>query len=301
MGTTPRGITFEEHDGSPIIDGNRQGASATRKFVLAWADVENFLLEVFGVQVQIGTTVRAENPVPFPGNNDRLLPDAYSVEPHAGAAQGSGVTTLSSGTNTFTQALVTVKYKEQIDSGAFGLGGGGSVSITVPEHTYLTYETDDGAEYLSTQGRAWKWDTVPLNEVPYDIGINVLVPTTMHKLTWHNAIRPPVTAIKQLRGLVNSAEFAGFAAETLLFVGAQRQRTFAPSNSNAVLKNTLWNMAYTFAERLVRDTGGSPAGGHNHFFNPELGYWQKVKAKAAPNDPPYTGGDFSALFEYEPE
>jgi hypothetical protein len=294
MATTPRGITFEEHEGSPTIDIAPGGVAGQRRFVVDWSDWDAFAQEVYGIYRDVGGLVVVIAPIPFPGNRPWLLPDTMHVEPYAGSADGSPVTTLSSGTNGYAKALVTVNYRERFDDRKDHPN-----NPDVPKGTYVTYKGDLSAEYSSPPGRTWMWENLA-EQLPADVMPAILTPTGNFTLTWRRVLRPPHGVIGRLRGKVNNATFMGAPAGCVLFLGGQLQRDFQPSDDVPI-----WRIDYRFLEKRSYLTNGMTAVGWNYFFNskPDSGneHWQRITAaqSVVGNEYPYQSADFNTLFQYE--
>lgn len=292
MATTPKGITFYEFAGYPTINITRQGLTAQRKFRVPWTSWEDFAEEIYGVYVDVGGQVVYETPLPFPGERDLLLPDTMDIKPYGGegaTVDGSAVTTMASGTNSYGQAEVLVTYRERFDG-----QDGGPGTVSVPEGTYLTFEGDHAIEMLTIPNRAFKWqvDSAPL---PNDINPGIPVPTGQFALSWHNVLRPPYSAMSTLRGKINDATFFGASVGTLLYLGSSFSRTFAMRSSRD--KATLWNITHRFAEKKVT-LFADLTGGWNYFIDPRSQTWRLIHTKDT-SQPVFAGGDFTTLFEYE--
>lgn len=279
MATTAGGISFQELEGSPKVRFAPQGASATRQFLVAWADYDRFCQELMGVYRDVAGNVAQSKGLPFPGNRDNLFCESCEIEPFDGSnPDGAAVNTLTSGTNAYAGgARVTAHYVQTYDNDNFG-----GNSPSVQEGTFVTYEADLAAEYVSSPARGWRWDS-DSKPAPPDLPIGILDPVGTYTMTWHRVVRPPWSAVSNLRGKVNVTQFFGAAAETLLFVGVRASTQFRINDSLAI-----WTLSYQFQERLH--------GGWNFFYRPGAG-WERLET-ADGGSKPYATGDFTALFNY---
>ena len=289
MATTARGITFEEFEGSPRLSYRQDGVTATRRFKVAWADYEAFAVECMGKFGGVGSQINSQGPVIFPGDRTDLIADSIDVEPFEPSAPvGSSITSLTVGGATYASgALVTVQYKQSLN---------GTPTPDVPElpdFTYLSTETDVGAEYFTVPSRTWKW-SVLAKQLPPDITVAIIEPVTTYNVTWHYVVSPPWSTMSDLAGHVNNAPLFGKAADTILFCGCKTSTQWA---TNTV--RPLWNLTYVFKERAHKLTTGAIVG-WNYFYNENLNgveHWQLVVATNG-GQQPYKASDLGALFGY---
>jgi hypothetical protein len=293
MASTPKGIGFEEIEGSPKIAITQGGVNATRTFKVAWADWQAFARELVGDYLLFGSTPRLESPFAFPGFENAIV-DHVTVEPFDPQSPDGGAVTLGSATNAYsTGAKITAIYKT-----LFAANNLGRPSLpSVPQHTVLTHSEDIGAEYLTTPGRTWAWETDGTS-VADDVNPGILVATRIITLRWDRIRNPPWTNIRDVRGKINNAQFIDSPTGTLLFLGARISRKF-----HFILDDGLWQLDYQFSERIVREGGSSY--GWNYFYRerPAGGvHWLRIAAKdaagAVTTTYPYESADFSTLFAY---
>lgn len=285
---TVNGISFWELEGSPSLHiSSRSGMTAVRRFGVAWDDWESFALALIGVHSNVGGSVRQVAPPRFPGISDRLFVSDLKIDPFDGAnPDGSQVTTLTSGTNRYPGdnfAVVVATYSMQ--------QVGHPDKPDTPDGTYLSYEEDLGAEYLTIPGRTWKWPDG--SSLPDDATAGVLIPKGNFTLAWHRVVRPPWLAIDLLRGCTNNAPFLGRAAGTVLFLGARIKRQF-----QFIEDDGYWLVEYQFATDAKRLSNGSLAG-WNAFYNrkPIAGeHWQTITDQSG--NTPYHSAGFATLFQY---
>lgn len=277
--TTAQGIEFEELAGSPVVEIGPQGVTAQRMFRVPWSDWNNFAGELFGVYKKVGGSIAYTTPLPFPDQSDNLLVEKVRIEPFDGKISGTGLLNLTSGLASYPNgAKITATYIQKYVSGGD--------NPTPPDGVYMSYMADHGVEYTTVPGGFWEWtsDGKTLSE---EANTGIVVPVTQHRLTMHNVLSVPESAISSLSGQVNSATFLGKAVGTMLFMGCQRQTQFAFSQNEIV-----WQLNYLFAERST---------GWNKFWRYEAAggsHWAAVQSHDAGNTKPYTEASFTPLFQY---
>lgn len=284
--TTAGGIQFEELESSPRIRADQQGVTAVRMFRVNWADYDAFCGELMGIYRNVAGSIVYGPALPFPGGNLDLIVDEIDVEPFDGSSpNGSTIVSLTQGISTHANgAKVTATYRQKYDNNS------SSNNPSIPDGTYLTYESEIGAEYTTVPGNYWKW-TVDSKQVSADLNTGIVVPVMHHILTWHNVLSVPDAAISSRLGCVNSGTFYGKAGGTLLFLGAQKSTAFAFNNNQ-----TVWNLRYTFAEK---NQEGNGAYGWNFFYRQDTNpHWQVIAAQKAPTNTPYALATFAELFAY---
>ena len=293
MSTTANGIDFEELEGSPLLEINQQGITATRRFRIAWADYERFVAELAGVSLDVGGSVVVSEPLAFPGRRDDLQVDGVRIEPFDPTRpDGAELGTLSAGANVYAGgARVTVTYRQRFDRQNSAQN---KKLPKPPDGTYLTYRCDGSSDSHVVPGRHWIWETLG-TDLPDDQAPAILQPATMHRLTWHHVVRPPWTALRNALGRVNQAEFLGADAETLLFAGYSAQHYFRFNERTLV-----WRLDYTFSELRRRLQAGSYAG-WNFGYNKQASggeHWQKIRTKDSPVEYPYGTADLATILQY---
>lgn len=285
-------IPFEELAGSPALSINQQTTTAVRTFRVAWDDWPAFARLLVGRYRRVGCSHEFVPPLPFPGDPNLIVSD-IDIEPFdAEGPDGSDVATLTSGTNRYPAAgaKVTAVYESLFDADnrpRDDLPG-------VPTGTYLTYEADLGFEQFSTPSRRWRWNAPPdYPALAADVEPSLLLPTGDFRLTWHRVAVPPWTAIRNLRGHVNSGTFVGAAAGTVMFLGAKIRREFRFAEGGG-----FWRIEYQFAERAIPLNGGGVAGWNHYFREQAISGEHWLPIINASNQPPYPNGDLGALFAF---
>lgn len=236
------GIEFEEIEGSPTLDVGENGSTAQRRFRLTdWSRCLDFILELRGIFITVAGQIQATPPLRFPGfgmSFNNFVCVRARVERGIGAVNGSSVTSLISGTNTYGGgAFIVADYRTT--AAEFG-------SSTLPQGTYVTYESAGQASITSVAGRGWKWvsDNQPL---PQDVPFGLRTPVANHIFTWHNVATIPESTKTKL-GFVNNSDFGSIKSNAGLYAAYQLRPVVQ-------LKNGAWlyDIAYTIEERVGKD------------------------------------------------
>jgi hypothetical protein len=147
----------------------------------------------------------------------------------------------------------------------------------VPANTFLTYETDRDAQtvHVSGDSLALPGDLTASNSAaPVVVGQtpaifpttamgDVILPVTIHRLTWRRVTRPPWTAIRECQGMLNDSAFLGVPAGQLLFDGVKTTRELLDlPDGNPQL---VWRLDYRFREKPLLLNAPSPLFGTSDF------------------------------------
>jgi hypothetical protein len=279
---------FLEHEDSPTESGDRNGAyNYQRVFLTAWADRNNFLLEMFsGGGFGLPCTYPG-----FPG----LYADKFTISRLVNKpiqATITDPTTQLLAHDALAQITITYSPIEFSQEDAEELRDG----------TYATYTQAESVEYISLVARALKWETSG-EMLPADVTAVVPVHTTRHEITWHNVIDPPWDLISAMKGTVNSSAFRIKAtdqvaeAESLLFAESSARRTFSLDGL------TPWELTLVFIEKSQKSLVASPRGpigdtgsfGWNHQWDPEASDYDRP-VDALGGNPLFALSDFDLLF-----
>lgn len=284
--TSAGGIQFEELEGSPRIRGDSQGITAVRMFRVDWGDYTAFVGELAGLYRNIAGSIVFDRPLPFPGGNTDLLVDEVEVEPFDGSNPiGTSILSLTQGLPSYSNgAKVTATYRQRFDNNS------SSSNPSLPDGTYLTYESEEGVEYMTVPGNYFKWSSDNV-KLPDTVNPGIQIPVTHHKLTWHNVLSIPETAMTNCKGHVNDATFYGKPTETMLLTGIQKSTAFAFNNNQ-----TVWRVTYTFSEKNM-GTVASPKGWNCFFRYDANPNWQAI-VDVNNGAKPYTTADFTSLFSF---
>ena len=173
----------EELEGSPVIDVDEDGTSATRIFLLpVWDDWRKFAAVLVGRYEVLGVNVQFFRPMEFPGHPN-LIVSRVEVEPFdVGRPEGSTVATLERGMNRYPHAgaKVTAQYKTMFDTKERSHPD----APDVPEGTYLTYKAELSAEFQPGSPRDWVWDVAGEPTLSDDAEIPIIRPTGSFTFTW---------------------------------------------------------------------------------------------------------------------
>ena len=252
---------FKELSGSPHESFGPEGMKAERRLICAWADRRLLVRELLGDGYEFG----GSSPVNYPGSPN-IVAVRIEVEPLADDMIPQDLANIAEGLNGYRGfATITVHYELLMSA------TGANLPQDVPQNTFLTYEMDRDAVTIRTAVEDLSWAGNPEVDLPAGMNGDVILPVTIHRLTWHRVVNPPWTAIRACQGALNEAEFLGVEAGLLLFDGVRATREFI---SLADLDNPQigWRLEYRFRE------------------NPLL-------PNTAP--PVYPSGDFSRLLRFE--
>jgi hypothetical protein len=275
-------VAFRELSGSPVETYGIEGFQARREFLVAWDDREAFAAELLGVASAHGNSPWAR----YPGKDSvyavhiRFEPaDPADPDPQALDSPDVGLNSYRRG-----HAKAIVEYRtltgRDRDDGPVNETG-----------THLTYRMAYGVESLEIAPGGWHWADQPSIAVSGDAPLVRAVPYTDHHLTWHQVVRPPWTAIRQLQGKINAEALLGCPAGTLLFVGAEASKLFR-SDLAAGPSPFCWQIHYLLRERALKQGGRTL--GWNHLFRPSPAGWAEPTTDGV--DRLYDAADLSALF-----
>jgi len=282
------GVSFKELAGSPQENYGPDGLKAQRRLLCAWEDRRDLVCELLGDGYDFGGRRRAGLP---PGRS--VVAMRVSIEPFESRpdyqAQFDDVERQA---NRYSgqYAEVTVDY-ELLDAGR------SRRDLPEPEpHTFLTYRMDSWGQYLALAQQSYTWESQPAQAVPADAFPSIRIPYPQHRVQWHRVLDPPWEAIRQAIGCVNTEEFLGAPAETLLLEGLTADHEFIALDAFDEPAYA-WRLQYVFREKAIKYGGG--VYGWNHAYRPlpttAPGYDRLCDANGAGL---YTKADFSVLFRY---
>ena len=231
-------IPFKELSGSPHESFSPQGMKAERWLICAWTDRRSLVQELLGDGYEFG----GSSPVNYP-DSPNIAAVRIEVEPLTDDLMLQDFTEVTEGLNAYQGfAKITVHY-ELLASSA-----GVNLPQDAPPNTFLTYEMDLDAETVRVPGDALSWPGNPAAVFPAAAEGDVLLPVTIHRLTWHRVLNPPWTAIRACQGALNDSEFLGVEAGLLLFDGVRAAREFIslPDLDNPQFG---WQLEYCFREK----------------------------------------------------
>ncbi len=245
------------------------------------------MLELYGGYRIVGGQFVFTSPAIYPSVPQALVTEIQFEPFPPDRPDGSGVTTLSSATNAYPFAVVTVTYRIRFGESRGDLPG-------VPNGTFLTFDADLGLESHHTPGRVWVWSAMTSDPVPGDINPGILIPAEEFTLTWHRVPRPPWDAIRDLRGKVNDSAFLNHLSGAVLFTGARTARDFQ------IIDTGLWRLAYQFRVKEVESTAaaGVLGGWNRHYREQAISAEHWLEIEDDDGNHPYRSGDFSQLFQF---
>lgn len=300
MGTF-NGATCEELEGSPRFHGDDHGMRATRRW---WAPANDDWIKI--VKGLMGTHEIESNSVKHTNVRRPLSEDfpncfctGYEVDPllpDALVGNQNGVDYAKILARYNQGYVITAHYDTLFEASATRVRAGiSSTLISAAAGTFLNYQQEFGAEIQLTPAATFKWKVL---DKPVGQGLQpgIVIPATIHTLTWHPVIKPPFTKIPLIEGAVNSGTFLAAPAGNLLFLGCQPKQIFRFQQGN----NPYYTMPYRFAEQAKYLSDGTTAKGWNFLYNEAVSsgeHWQEICNSS--NQAPYRSKDFSELFQYE--
>lgn len=296
--------TFEELDDSPTGEWEYGLFKGMRKFLVEWNSINEFVIDALGSPTGFNGT-GVVDPARFPGfptvvaKKAKLKPASSRIDTNSSAVLSDqlGPPPVVANTNKYSHVIFEIEY------GSLPIGGAQPNKPNVPSGTFLEIDWDVGGEFLQVPGRSFVWDptdpNIPATDIPQDVTPGVFIGRTELLMTWYYVNRPPVTAIRQLRGRVNSTAFIGVPLDRVLFNGARYRETY---DINGDFRT---NLVFSFSEVSKHSTNSSdnpPPNatifGHNHVWSPEAGGQDEHWFRTDPLI--YQRGDLNLLFQYEP-
>jgi len=279
-------VAFKELAGSPVETYGIEGLKATRTLLCGWSDRERVVEQLLGDAYEYGGRSRAQ----YPGKPD-IVAMRIRCEPFADDVTPQVLSDLTEGLNQYDGfAKITVNYELLVPSEREDLPA-------IEAGTFLSYRQDFSVEKLVLPGHSLRWSDQPAVPVPPEIAPTVHVPTIEHRLTWHRVVDPPWTAIRDCVGTLNSRQFMGAAAGTVLLDGASAEREFININDFAS-PELGWQIGYVFLEKAVKAVGGNSVG-WNHAYRSlpadDPGWDELTDAN---DQRPYSSTDFQQLFQF---
>jgi len=153
--------------------------------------------------------------------------------------------------------------------------------------TLVTHTIDVGGDFLTLPGHGLKWKGESQAVQEEDIQAGKIVPQMEHQLSWDDVSTVPYSAIRNCIGCVNNSSFFGAARETMLFCGANIERSVLTDGTAS------YKIDYKLSERVLRQ--GSTSVGWNHFYRPGTGNWEKLQTLNT-NELIYTQVNLQSLF-----
>ena len=277
-------VAFQELGGSPVEQYDANGFSARREFLIAWEDRDAFAVEVLGAAARHG----GQGGTAYPGKGmaaavevkyepvDTEHPDSQEI--------GLLAAGLNSYSGSFAKAVVTygtIAARDRLDGPQNEAG------------THLTYSLSHAVGDATVRPGGWQWidNSQPISTY---YKLSKRVPVSVHYLTWHNVINPPWSIIHELQGTVNNAEFLGCPAGTVLFDGAEAEKTFRAEFAGSE-SPFAWKIKYIFRERSIKHSAS--VYGWNHIYRESPAGWVEINNGT---DKLYDSSDHTQLFVSSP-
>jgi len=291
-------VAWNELSGSPTFDVRPDGATAERRGLVEWQNLDELVGEIFPPTVPGEEDLGQGAGAPFPGR-PHLRAESLRIQPFGDRIIGPDTTQDFSTSPSYERAVLTVRYATP--KSAQSEEESNDEGDPVP---FLRHRWSVGGEFLSLPSPGLEWASMS-GVVPEDVNAGIFVPTIEHEVTMPHVTQPPFIAIRDRIGTVNAAavQFSTGAIdpETLLFLGAELEREVMTNGDRA------WRIAYRFSERRVFPQDQDPVavgfGGWNHYWlgNGSDGGWYRLQRKTS------SGGDqhlfrktsFTELFQPE--
>ncbi len=292
-------VAWNELTGSPNFDVKPDGATAERRGLVSWDNLDDLVAEVFPPTEASGSTLGQIAGAAFPGR-PYLRAESIRIQPFGDRIIGPDTSQDFSSSPVYEQAVFTIRYATP--TAAQNDDESDDEGDPVP---FLRHRWSVGGEFLSLPASGLEWAAAG-DVVPEDINAGVFVPTIEHEITIPRIASPPFSVIRDRIGTVNVAAVSlstgAIDPETLLFLGAEIEREVMSNGERA------WGVSYRFSERRVypqdQDAEAVGFGGWNHYWlsSSADGGWYRLLRKNS------SGGDqslfrktsFSELFQAEP-
>jgi hypothetical protein len=241
-------VAFKELAGSPKETYAPEGLRAERHILCAWEDRLAMVAALLGDGYALGGTRRAAYPDRPPVVAMRVEVAPFHARPDDQGAFNDVTAQLNSYSGQYAE--LTIAY-ELLEVGS---------RPGEPAHesgTFLAYRMGFSNQEIALPGDAFHWEVQPEVPVTADAIPVLRVPLVEHRLTWYRVSAPPWDAVRACVGCVNTAEFLGAVAGTVLFDGVTADREFIALQSDGRAQYA-WRLVYVFRERAARS---SPAPG----------------------------------------
>lgn len=281
------------------------GVTGRREFMLAWNDVADFFGELYGVYTDSSGGVVVQQPQSWPGvpalvvrglEAVPFLPDSPKGNQNASDRTIAVADFSASNLNTTYGAKVTVTYR------CLPPNGTRDGKPDVPAGTFLEFESESSETALTVPGRFLKWFASG-QKVPHDMTAPVPIYNEDIRLIWHRVTRPPFTAMRKLKGTVNSDYFCRHNPGTVIYVGSSVRYEFQLGNT------ILYTVGHHFRVKEAPGTkGDGNLYGWNYMYRKDVGAsgenWQAVVNDDSgndiyPDDTELSTNGFADLFNYD--
>lgn len=283
-------VAFKELAGSPVEYYGQGTVKAQRRFLCAWESRGDMLMQLLGSAYNYGAVIGAM----YPGKYGVKV-CGVKVEPFESRPEGpESFSQVNQGLNSYDgqYALLTVDYE------LFHSASGVAALAEAAPGTFLGYHTTSRIEEIPVSPESLAWDDQSSASLPLGAAPMLRVPIISHHVTWHRVTEPPWQAIRAALGSINSREFLGAPAETVLFDSASAEPQFV-NFDDLRRPQYAWCVRYVFRERALRAASGE-ACGWNHAFRGAGGTAPAFdRLVDAAGTPLYREADFSGLFQLD--
>lgn len=230
------------------VDGFVKGIDATSPFIRVayrienWSDSDAFCNAIMGFGTASGPasgiTVTRQTPHQSP-----LSPNLFARSAVVVAGLGTPVLNADGYPDYDGGALIEVEYRPgNTDYGPVNYNITNNQIDPATPVTWATQEIDFATETY-TLGKKLTYDSGPNSGAQTSVYATFQIPITIMVFTFHKLPYLPMTAVRNLRGRVNSTTFLGSAAGLVLFKGGRSSREF---NSDGTIAQ---RVVLTFEER----------------------------------------------------
>ena len=270
-------MSTEEKCGSnSSVHAVGSGNAATRLFIVPWSSRLTFAQSLTGA---------AHPEIPYCWCHSIKI-DPIMREQVAG--ESGGIITYPGG-----YALITAEYATD-----WATANHWPADIPKPDHcegTGLTLRVQYAGEFLRIPARHMRWEDntqgYPAGPLPDDESQagRLLIQGAQYDLQWVYVDNPPIQRLRDAISQVNSDEFLGCDAGTLLFLGFD----ITPSAKFDLLAPGSWELSLKFQERTIK--AGENTYGWNHEYRGEDGWVEVRMYDGAAWGPRHKATDFSGL------
>jgi hypothetical protein len=232
-----------------MIEGFTKGVDQTSPYYQVvykidnWNDADKFCNALMGFGTLSGPisggTVTRGTPHQHPLSTNLYCRSAVVIE-----GLGNPVLNSNGYPNYDGGALIRAEYRPPpFDFGPLGVGNTNNQIDPSTPIAWCTQELDFGLEMHTIKYNDFKYTSGPLSGLTTGVPFSFQIPITTLTLTFHQLPYMPTTAVRNLRGRVNSTTFLGATTGTVLFKGARTSREWNTDGS------VCQKVVLTFAER----------------------------------------------------
>lgn len=269
-------MSFDEASGSPKEElSESSGNKATRQFLIPWENRLAFAQAMVGTGYPNFPQSRVISCGLQPWQGEDMPPSGTVVDPSVQTAGYPG-----------RLALLTFAYGPDFTKKTWPTDMPKPANIRFG--TELRFRVSGSAQFLVLPFGGCKWADNSADLTEND-NSRILIPIREIELQWDFVDNPPLNALDDLMGSVNSGSFMGCEAETLLFENYSVEETFRASPINPHTNRV------TIQMRRRRIVVGSNVYGWNHDYRENPSGWAKVLFKSD-NAPRYALKSFTNTF-----